>query len=126
MVRYRTQSRAPHLLIELSGEVSGEEVRRELADLPDALASLPPDFVALAEYPAVILFKANAVGPLFYFVTHIFDAEPGLFVFVDGGQSPHPGLRAFVEQIGLDDQVAFVRTREEADDRIRAYQSRGE
>jgi hypothetical protein len=61
----------------------------------------------LATYPTVTLFKP--------------DANPGLCVFVDGGQSPHPGLRAFIHQIELGDQVAFVRTREAADDRIQQY-----
>jgi hypothetical protein len=121
MIRYRTQGRAPHLLFELEGRVTGTDVRRELADLPQVLASLPTDFVVLAVYPDVILFEADAIGPLFYFTTHIFDAEPGLCVFVDGGRPPHPGLRAFIEKIGLDDQVAFVLTRAEADERIRAF-----
>lgn len=121
MIRYRTQERAPHLVFELGGKVAGKDVRRELADLPDVLASLPKNFVMLAVYPEVILFEADAIGPLFYFITHIFDVDPGLCVFVDGGKSPHPGLRAFIEKIGLDDQVAFVPTEEEADERIRVY-----
>jgi hypothetical protein len=121
MVCYRTQERAPHLLIELEGRVSGSAVRQAFADLPGTLAGLPSDFVALIDYPDVILFEAEAIGPLFYFVTHLFEADPGLCVFVDGGRSPHPGLRAFIEQIGLTDQVAFVPTREAADERIRAF-----
>ncbi|HKL88290.1 MAG TPA: hypothetical protein VJ884_04730 [Salinibacter sp.] len=121
MIRYRTQERAPHLLFELTGKVAGKDVRQELADLPEVLASLPSDFVVLAVYPEVILFEADAIGPLFYFITHIFDADPGLCVFVDGGQSLHPGLRAFIEKIGLEEQVAFVPSREEADVRIRAF-----
>jgi hypothetical protein len=123
MIRYRTQERAPHLLFELEGKVAGREVRRELADLPETLASLPPGFVVLAAYPDVILFEADAIGPLFYFITHIFEADPGLCVFVDGGKSPHPGLRTFIEKIGLDDQVVFVPTQKEADERIRAFGS---
>lgn len=123
MIRYRTQERAPHLLIELEGTISGQEVRQGLADLPDVLAALPPNFVVLAVYSEVVLFQANAIGALFYFVAHIFDADPGLCVFVDGGKSPYPGLRAFIEKIGIDDQVAFVRTQAEADERIRAYRA---
>jgi hypothetical protein len=121
MVRYRTQERAPHLVIELEGRVTGSAVRRAFADLPDTLSALPADFVARIDYPDVVLFEAEAIGPLFYFVTHLFDAEPALCVFVDGGRSPHPGLRSFIEQIGLTDQVAFVPTREAADERIRAF-----
>jgi hypothetical protein len=121
MVRYRTQPEAPHLVIELDGSVSGEEVRRELAALPDDLSRLPEGFVAVAAYPDLSLFKAGAVGPLFYYVAHLFDADPGLCVFVDGGQTHHPGLRAFIEQIGIDDQVAFVPTREAAAARIRQH-----
>lgn len=121
MVRYRTQERAPHLLIELEGRVSGSAVRETFADLPQTLSSLPLDFVVRIAYPEVILFEADAVGPLFYFVTHLFDAEPGFCVFVDAGASPHPGLRAFIEQIGLTDQVCFVTTREAADERIQAF-----
>lgn len=82
--------------------------------------SLPPDFVVRIDYPDVILFEADAVGSLFYLVTHLFDAEPGFCVFVDAGVSPHPGLRAFIKKIGLTDQVCFVPTREAADDRVRA------
>lgn len=122
MIRYRTQEQAPHLLFDLEGRVAGDEVHRELAGLPDVLTSLPQDFTMLAVYSEVILFEAEAVGPLFYFIAHIFDANPGLCVFVNGGKSPHPGLRAFIEKIGIDDQVAFVRTREEADERIQAFE----
>ena len=121
MARYRTQERAPHLLIELEGRVSGNAVREAFADLPDTLAALPSDFVVRVDYPDVILFEAEAIGPLFYFVTHLFDADPALCVFVDGGRSPHPGLRTFIEQIGLTDQVSFVPTQEAAEERIRAF-----
>ena len=121
MARYRTQERAPHLLIELEGRVSGNAVREAFADLPDTLAALPSDFVVRVDYPDVILFEAEAIGPLFYFVTHLFDADPALCVFVDGGRSPHPGLRTFIEQIGLTDQVSFVPTQEAAEQRIRAF-----
>lgn len=123
MVRYRTQERAPHLIIDLKGRVSGSAVRRAFADLPETLSSLPAGFVVRIAYPDVILFEAEAIGPLFYFVTHLFDANPGLCVFLNGGASPHPGLRSFVEQIGLTDQVCFVPTREAADERIRAFTS---
>lgn len=122
MIRFHTQQHAPHLIIELEGEVSGGEVRRELAELPDVLASLPNRFIVMAVYPDVVLFKANAIGPLFYYVTHIFDADPAHVVFVDGGKSPHPGLRAFVERVGVDDQITFVPTRDAADARIAEYE----
>jgi hypothetical protein len=121
MIRYRTQPDAPHLVIELDDTVSGEEVRRKLADLPEALQTLPDGFVMMAVYPDLTLLQFDAVGALFYFVAQIFDADPGLCVFVDGGQPHHPGLRAFIKKVGLDDQVAFVPTREEADTRIRQH-----
>ena len=121
MIRYGTYEHPPHLRIELDGRVAGPDVRRAFADLPAALEALPPGFVAQVVYPDVLLFEADAVGPLFYYVTHLFDAEPALCVFVDGGSSPHPGLRAFVERLGLTDQVCFVPTREAADEQLRAY-----
>jgi hypothetical protein len=121
MVRYDTQSDAPHLVIELDDAVCGDEVRRELGDLPDVLSSRPDDFVMMAVYPDLTLLKTGAVGSLFYFVAHIFDADPGLCVFVDGGQPHHPGLRTFIKQVGLDDQVAFVPTREEATTHIQQH-----
>ena len=124
MIRYRTQPDAPHLVIELDDTVSEDEARNELADLPETLSTLPDDFVMMAIYPDLTLLEAEAVGPLFYFVAHIFDAAPGLCVFVDGGQPHHPGLRAFIKKVGLDDQVAFVPTREEANTRIQQYCSR--
>jgi len=121
MIRYDTHADPPHLRVDLDGRVTGPDVRRTLSDLPTALAALPPDFVARIAYPDVLLFEGDAVGPLFYYVAHLFDADPALCVFVDGGASPHPGLRAFVEQLGLTDQVCFVPTREAAADRIRAF-----
>ena len=120
MIRYGTHEDPPHLRIELDGHVAGANVRRTFADLPAALAALPSGFVAQVAYPDVVLFEADAIGPLFYYVTHLFDADPAFCVFVDGGSSPHPGLRAFVERLGLTDQVCFVPTREAADERIRA------
>jgi hypothetical protein len=120
MIRYDTHTDPPHLRIDLDGRIAGPDVRRTFADLPADLAALPSGFVARIAYPDVLFFEADAVGPLFYYVTHLFNADPALCVFVDGGSSPHPGLRAFVEQLGLTDQVCFVPTREAADERIRA------
>lgn len=121
MIRLRTQQRAPHLVVELTDTVSDHDVRQELTTLPELLSTLPNRFVALIVYSEVLLFEAEAVGPLFYYVTHLFDADPGLCVFADGGRSPHPGLRSFIRQIGLEEQVTFVRTRDEADAHIRAF-----
>jgi len=123
-IRHHTRRRAPHFVVEFSGRVSGTDVRRAFADLPDTLAALPPDFVALLVYPDLILLEPEAVPPLFYFVTYLFDADPGLCVFVDGGKSPHPGLRAFIERVSLAGQAAFVPTRAAADDRIRTFRRR--
>jgi len=113
MIRHTTYTDVPQLRVELEG-------RRTFADLPAALASLPASFVARIAYSDVLLFEADAVGPLFYCVTHLFHADPALCVLVDGGSSPHPGLRAFVEQLGRIDQGCFVPTREAADECIRA------
>ena len=124
MIRYDTRSAAPHLVVELKGTVSEEEVQRELAQLPGDLASFPDAFVALVLYSEVGLYEADAVGPLFGFFARLFDAGPGLCVFVDGGQSPHPGLRTFIEKVGLEDQVVFVRTRNEANQRIQRHLQR--
>jgi len=121
MIRYRTQSEAPHLVIELGDTVSRPEVRRELGELSEDLRVLPDAFVMMAVYPDLALLKFDAVGALFYFVAQIFDADPGLCVFVDGGRTHHPGLRTFIEQVGLDDQVVFVPTNEAADARIQQY-----
>lgn len=118
MIRYSTHRDAPHLVIELEGTISGEAVKGELGSLPEDLATLPDDFVMLALYPDAGLVEPEALRPLFYLVARIFEAEPKLCVFVDGGHSPHPGLRAFINQVGLDGQVAFVRTKEEAQRRI--------
>lgn len=121
MIRYRTQSEAPHLVIELDDTVSRDEVQRELGDLPKDLRTLPDAFVMMAVYPDLALLKFDAVGALFYFVACILDAAPGLCVFVDGGRTHHPGLRAFIEQVGVDDQVVFVPTREAAETRIQQH-----
>lgn len=120
MIRYRTQERAPHLVVELEGIISEEEIRRSFSALPATLSSLPADFVLLAAYAEVVLFRAHALGPLFYNIARIFDADPQLCVFVDGTNSPSPGLRQFIEQIGFANQVVFVPSRADADDRIRA------
>jgi hypothetical protein len=121
MVHFRTQRQPPHLVIELQGEVSGNSVRRELTDLPSALSALPPNFVVMALYPHLTRVGDDAAGPLFYFVAHLFDADPGFCAFVDGAESPHPGLRSFIQRVAREDQVVFVPTEAEAQRRIRAY-----
>jgi len=121
MIHFRTQRQAPHLVIELSGEVSGASVRSELADLPAALSTLPPDFVMMVVYPNLLRIADDALGALFYFVAHLFDADPGLCTFVDGGKSPHPGLRNFIQRVARDDQLVFVPTQTDAEAHIEAY-----
>ena len=118
MIRYSTHPDAPHLVVELEGTISGATVKKELRTLPDDLASMPDQFVMLALYPDAGLVEAEALRPLFYLVAQVFEADPHLCVFVDGGHSPHPGLRSFINQIGLDGQVAFVRTKADAEKRI--------
>lgn len=120
MIRYRTSDRAPHLVIELEGTIDEEEIHRTFTALPSTLSSLPAGFVLLTTYVDVVLFQAHALGPLFYNIVRIFDADPQLCVFVDGTNSPYPGLRQFIEQVGLADQVAFVPSRADADDHIQA------
>lgn len=121
MVHFRTQRQVPHLVIELSGVVSGESVRQELNDLPAVLSTLPPNFVMMVVYPNLTRVENDAVGALFYFVAHLFDADPGLCTFVDGGKSPHPGLRAFIERVARTDQIVFVPTQTEAEAHIQAF-----
>lgn len=120
MIRYHTHDRAPHLTLELHGIISEEDLRSTLADLPTTLASLPADFVLLTTYADVLRFRAHAIGQLFYYVARIFDADPQLCVFVNGKSAVYPGLRLFIEKIGRPNQVAFVSSRADADDRIRA------
>lgn len=123
MIRYRASDTPPHIIVEAEGKVSGSEVRRELSTLRRDVEALEPGFVVLAVYPDLVLLKAGAVGPLFYYIARIFDNDPGLFLLVDGGQSPHPGLRSFVTTLGLHDQVRFAATRDEADAIIQAFQN---
>jgi hypothetical protein len=67
------------------------------------------------------MFKSDAVETLFYYIARVFESEPGLFIMVDGNQSPHPGLRAFVEQLGESGQVEFVETTDDAQALIDRY-----
>jgi hypothetical protein len=114
MISLRQSSEPPQILVEAAGSVSGAEVRRELAPLRDFLKTLEPGFTVMAVYPDLVMLKNDAVESLFYFIARIFDAEPGRFLMVDGGRSPYPGLRAFIEQLGTDGQVIFTETVEEA------------
>ena len=75
----------------------------------------------MALYPNLVMFKSDAVESLFYYIARVFEADPGLFIMVDGNQSPHPGLRTFVEQLGESDQVQFAETRDDAQSLINAY-----
>jgi hypothetical protein len=115
MVRFRATDEAPHIHVELSGLITGPEVRAQLAGLPAALDAAPDGFVFLAEYPDLIRFEDDAVGPIFYHVARIFAAEPGLVLFVTGGDEKHPGLRTFVDQVDTHDVHHYVDTLDEAD-----------
>lgn len=114
MLRYTSSSTSPHVYVEASGMVTASEVRSALSPLPDDLDAMPTDFVVLAEYPDLILIKDDAVGPLFYYVARLFDAEPSLAVFVTGGERKHPGLRQFIETLGRDHEIQIVDTMKEA------------
>jgi len=123
MISYRHSTTAPHILVRASGSVSGAEVRQELAPLREHLESMEPGFTVLAVYPELVMLKPDAVGALFYYIARLFDAEPKHFIMVDGGQSPHPGLRAFVQQLGVEGQLQFIETLEKAEAFIRASEA---
>ena len=118
MIQYHLESSAPHLRIDLSGTVSGDEVTRELASLPDDVAGLPEEFVALIVYPELYLIEEEAVGPLFYAVTHLLHARPARCVFANGGHHLHPGLREYIERLARDGQVVFVESEADATQHI--------
>lgn len=121
MITYRESHEPPHLIVEASGSISGAEVRRALDPMRERLDTINPGFVMMALYPNLVMFKSDAVESLFYYIARVFDADPGLFIMVDGNQSPHPGLRAFVEQLGESDQVQFVETRGDAQAMVNAF-----
>lgn len=114
MITYRQSNEPPHLVVEASGSISGAEVRRALNPMRERLNTIEPGFVIMALYPNLVMFKSDAVEALFYYIARVFDSEPGLFIMVDGNQSPHPGLRTFVEQLGESGQVEFVKTKDDA------------
>jgi len=114
MLRYTSSSTPPHVHVEASGRVTAPEVRDALSPLPDDLDAMPDGFVVLAEYPKLILIEEGAVGPLYYYVARLFDAEPRLALFVTGGEQKHPGLRQFIETLSRDHQIQIVDTIAEA------------
>ena len=121
MIRLRTAEEAPHIHVRGSGTLTEAEVREELGALPGHLDAAPPGFVLLAEYPDLLLIEPEAVGPLFYYIARVFEAQPGLAVFVTGGKERHPGLRAFMGQIDTHESLRVVHTRAEADQIIDEY-----
>lgn len=121
MITYRESSKPPHIIVKASGSISGAEVRRALRPMRERLNTIEPGFVMMALYPNLVMFKSDAVESLFYYIARVFESDPGLFIMVDGNRSPHPGLRAFVEQLGQSDQVQFVETRDDAQPLINAY-----
>jgi hypothetical protein len=121
MITYRQSAEPPHILVEASGSISGAEVRRALDPMRERLDTIEPGFVIMALYPDLVMFKSDAVETLFYYIARVFESEPGLFIMVDGNQSPHPGLRAFVEQLGESGQVEFVETTDDAQALIDRY-----
>jgi len=121
MIRLRIADEAPHIYVRGSGTLTEAEIRKELAALPDYLDAAPPGFVLLAEYPDLLLIEPDAVGPLFYYIARIFEAQPGLAVFTTGGKERHPGLRAFMSQIDTHGSLRVVHTRAEADRIIDEY-----
>jgi hypothetical protein len=124
MIRYRTSTEPPHVVVEGAGVIRGDEVRRELANFIADLRAQPDGFVLLAEYPDLILIEPDAVEPLFYYIAHVFDADLGMAVFVTGGEQKHPGLREFMQRLGVGGQLHVVDTRDEADALIREFVQR--
>ena len=114
MIQYQLQPDAPHLRLDLAGTLSRHEVEQTLDPLPNDLSPLPNGFVALIVYPDLRRIEEDAVGPLFYAATHLLHAQPSRCIFVDGGHSPHPGLREYIKRIGTDEQVVFVETEADA------------
>lgn len=123
MIQYRLQSASPHLHVDLGGTVSGTEVTRELASLPADLTTVPEGFVGLITYPDLRLIEEEAVGPLFYAVTHLLHARPALCVFVDGGHTLHSGLRSHIKRLARDGQIVFVETEAEATRHIERHET---
>lgn len=121
MIAYSLHDAAPHLRITLRGTLARTEVEEELASLPENLAGLSSQFVARIAYEDLVHIDDATAEVLYYFVTHLFDANPGLCVFVHGGHSPHPGLREYIEQLARAEQVAFVETPEAAARRIEQF-----
>jgi hypothetical protein len=121
MIQYHLQSTAPHLRVDLAGTVSGDEVARELAPLPNDLATVPEGFMALIVYPDLHLIEEEAVGFLYNAVTYLLHARPARCVFVNGGYHPHPGLRKYIEQLARDGQVVFVATEADAKQHIEQH-----
>lgn len=119
MIRYRTSTEPPHVVVEGAGVITGDEVRRELANFIADLRQQPDDFILLAEYPNLILIEPDAVEPLFYYIAHVFDANLGMAVFVTGGEQKHPGLREFMKRLDVEQRLHVVDTRAEADALIR-------
>jgi hypothetical protein len=122
VIHFHTSEEAPHLVIEMSGPMTRDAVCLGFDRFLTVLGSLPPQFVMLATYPDVPRIDPDAVGPLFSVVVRLFDADPGLCVFVNGGKSLHPGLRHFITRVGGESQVAFVPTVAEAFDCIGGQQ----
>lgn len=123
MIQYHIQSTAPHLRVELAGTLSEEDVARELGPLPDDLATVPENFVGLIVYPELRHIEEPAVGPMFYAATHLLHARPSFCVFVNGGHSPHPGLREYIERLCRNGQVVFVETEADAERHIAQHQT---
>lgn len=99
MVSYTLGEDAPHLRIDLEGRVDGDSVCDGLRSLPDDINAVTAPFIATAVYPDVVYFTPDALAPLYYYAAVVGDAEPDLFILVNGGRSPAPELRAFIRRI---------------------------
>jgi hypothetical protein len=108
----------------LSGRVDGDGVCDGLRSLPDDVDALPSSFVVSALYPDVVYFAPDALAPLYYYAAVIADAQPGLFVLVNGSRSPAPELRAFIRRILPGGRVRLASTVEKAGRIVDAYRRR--
>lgn len=121
MIRYRVTSTVPEVVVHASGVVTADSLRHAFGTFPDDLRALDPGFVLVVHHPALVMFETEAMGLLFTLIARVFDAEPGLVVFVDGGRTLNAGLRSFIERLDTEGRARFVPTKGEADRLVRRF-----
>jgi hypothetical protein len=121
MIRYRITSSVPEVVVHASGVVTADSLRHAFDTFPGDLRTLDPGFVLVVHHPALVMFEAEAVGLIYTLVARVFDAEPGLVVFVDGGRTLNEGLRGFIDRLDTEGRARFVSTKQEADGLVRRF-----